>query len=353
MAGTALVLVHGRSQQMPAAARRGRAEEVAFVAKKRQTWLAGLAKGLTLAGLPPIDTSAVYFPYYGNRFADAIAARERRGLPRPDLESGFEDGDDVVVERPPSADALILDSALLLGFTPGAGGAARRRRRGSRRSSTRRGSPTPRAASAPTSARSCGRGCSAPRCSTWPARPAPASSSSSVPHRRRLLPRRPADPDLVVDIVAGEIRRAAASHDKVVLVTHSLGTVVAYDVFDDLNGTVDVPLFVTAGCPLGLPAVQRNLLPAWTPAGKRPGPELKGAPVPWLNAFDVRDFVALVHPLANLYSGSLRRGADPQRRRPARDPGLPRRPRRGPPDRPGAGGQEALVSGCRRFRRHR
>src|SRR5215213_2053657 len=118
MAGTALVLVHGRSQQMPAAARRGRAEEVAFVAKKRQTWLGGLAKGLTLAGMTPIDTSAVYFPYYGNRFADSIAARERKGLPRPDLESGFEDGDDVVVERPPSADALILDSALLLGFAP-------------------------------------------------------------------------------------------------------------------------------------------------------------------------------------------------------------------------------------------
>src|SRR3954471_12819814 len=118
MAGTALVLVHGRSQQMPASARGGAAEEAAFVAKKRQTWLAGLAKGLTLAGLPPIDTSAVYFPYYATRFADAIAARERKGLPRPDLESGFEDGDDVVVERPPSADALILDSAFLLGFTP-------------------------------------------------------------------------------------------------------------------------------------------------------------------------------------------------------------------------------------------
>ena len=88
MAGTALVLVHGRSQQMPAAARRGRAEEAAFVAKKRQTWLAGLAKGLTLAGLPPIDPSAVYFPYYGNRLADAIAARERRGCRGPTWSPG-------------------------------------------------------------------------------------------------------------------------------------------------------------------------------------------------------------------------------------------------------------------------
>ena len=100
---------------MPSSARGGPAEEAAFVAKKRQSWLAGLAKGLTLAGLPPVDRSAVWFPYYGNRFADAVAARERSGLPRPDLESELEPGAD---QWPSSADALILDSALLLGFTP-------------------------------------------------------------------------------------------------------------------------------------------------------------------------------------------------------------------------------------------
>jgi hypothetical protein len=80
---------------------------------------------------------------------------------------------------------------------------------------------------------------------------------------------------------------------------------VGYDLFDALDGAVDVPLFITAGCPLGLPVVMRNLLPSSNRAGKRAGPRLKGAPVPWLNAFDVRDFVALVHPLANFYSGDL------------------------------------------------
>ena len=149
--------------------------------------------------------------------------------------------------------------------------------RGSRRSSTRRGSPTPRAVSAPTSARSCGRELLRSALQ-YLARKTGASDLvierflTDVAYYLDVLPIR----TVVVDIVAGEIRRAAASHDKVVLVTHSLGTVVAYDVFDDLNGTVDVPLFVTAGCPLGLPAVRRNLLPAWKPAGKRPGPDAEG-----------------------------------------------------------------------------
>jgi hypothetical protein len=102
------------------------------------------------------------------------------------------------------------------------------------------------------------------------------------------------------------VRRAARDHDKVVLLTHSLGTVVGYDLFDALAGAVDVPLFITAGCPLGLPVVERNLLPRSTRDGKRAGPELRGAPVPWLNAFDVRDFVALEHPLAKVFTGALR-----------------------------------------------
>jgi hypothetical protein len=60
--GPGLVLVHGRSQQMPSAARRGPAEEAAFVARKRQSWLAGLSKGLVEAGLPAVDPAAVTFP---------------------------------------------------------------------------------------------------------------------------------------------------------------------------------------------------------------------------------------------------------------------------------------------------
>jgi hypothetical protein len=208
-------------------------------------------------------------------------------------------------ERPPSADALILDSARLLGFTP-----------------AREALPSVGAAE------------QAATDEAWRAyaEEGLGADVGSILRSRLLraalqyLARKtgvsqlvierfltdvayyldvPQIRTLVLDIVAAEVRKAAAEHDAVVLLTHSLGTVVGYDLFDVLGGAVDVPLFVTAGCPLGLPVVERNLLPAWTGAGQRAGPELKGAPVPWLNAFDVRDFVALVQPLANLYSGRL------------------------------------------------
>ena len=40
---------------------------------------------------------------------------------------------------------------------------------------------------------------------------------------------------MVIDIVAADVRRAAADHEHVVLVTHSLGTAVGYDLFDTLR----------------------------------------------------------------------------------------------------------------------
>ena len=305
MAGTALVLVHGRSQQMPPSARAGAAEEATFVAKKRQAWLAGLAKGLTLAGLPPVDPSTVWFPYYGNRFADAVAARERKGQ-RPDLEGAAEPVDE---SRPPSTDALILDTARLLGFTP-----------------EREALPTDEGADELEEAWQSYTGQSYTgeeigvgdlggllrsrllrAALQYLARKTGASQLVierfltdvayylDVPQIRRL----------VLDIVVADVRRAAAAHDRVVLLTHSLGTVVGYDVFDSIRNTVEVPLFITAGCPLGLPVVQRSLLPTAKVSGKRPGPAVDGAAVPWLNAYDVRDFVALASPLAGFYAAPL------------------------------------------------
>ena len=295
MAGPALVLVHGRSQQMPAAGRGGPAEEAAFVQRKKKGWLGGLAKGLVLAGLPAVDEDDVYFPYFGNAFVDAIAARERAGLARPDLE--------ISVPRPEHADVLILDSAQLLGFSPD------------------REAPGELPADEETVL-------------AWRAYTGPEEVDFGPILRPRLLRSAlqfiarktgasqlvveqfltdvayyldvPEIRGLVLDIVVREVRKAADEHGQVVVVAHSLGSVVGYELFDALGGEVDVPLFVTTGCPLGLPAVMRNLAPAWRGNGKRPGPERSGAPVPWLNAFDVRDFVALVHPLGNFYGGALR-----------------------------------------------
>ena len=296
MAGPALVLVHGRSQQMPAASRGGPKEEAAFVRRKKNGWLAGLAKGLVMAGLPPVDENDVYFPYFGNAFVDAIGARERAGLARPELEVS-------VPARPESADTLILDSAQLLGFTP-------------EREAIGEVPEDEETVQA------------------WRAYTGPEEVDFGAILRPRLLRSAlqyiarktgaselvieqfltdvayyldvPEIRGLVLDVVAGEVRKAADEHGQVVVLAHSLGSVVGYDLFDALGGAVDVPLFVTTGCPLGLPVVMRNLVPTWRGGDRRPGPELGGAPVPWLNAFDVRDFVALVHPLGNFYSGELR-----------------------------------------------
>jgi hypothetical protein len=302
MAGAALVLVHGRSQQMPAAARGGPAEEAAFVAKKRQAWLAGLAKGLTLAGLPAVDRSAVSFPYYGNAFADAIAAREKAGLRRPDLEVA------VAEERPASADTLILDSAQLLGFSP-----------------EREALPGDLTGDAEVTAE-VDRAWEAYAGGELEADFGPLLRSRLVRSALQYLSRKTGATELVIerfltdvayyldvpeirrlvlDIVVADVRKAAAEHERVVVVAHSLGSIVGYDLFDALAGEVDVPLFVTAGSPLGFPVVQRNLLPDQAGNGRRGGPVRNRAPVPWLNAFDVRDFVALVHPLAKFYDAPL------------------------------------------------
>jgi hypothetical protein len=86
-------------------------------------------------------------------------------------------------------------------------------------------------------------------------------------------------------------------------VTHSLGTIVGYDVFDALGGAVDVRMLVTCGSPLGFPVVRKALRPK---AGDHGAPTAKGGPVPWLNAFDVQDFVALIHPLRDSFDGAPR-----------------------------------------------
>jgi hypothetical protein len=303
MAGPALVLVHGRNQQMPANTRRGAAEEAAFVARKKKGWLGGLAKGLVLAGLPPVRAADVRFPYFGNAFVDAIAAYDKAGGARPDLalEPGAELATDTPAQAapPPSADTLILEAAMELGYRPG-----REEAEGETDTDLD---------------------------SAWTSYSEGAEINLGPILRPRLLRSAlqfiarktgatelvierflsdvayyldvPKIRDLVLDIVAGEVRAAAAEHGSVVVVAHSLGSIVGYDLFDTLAGDVDVRLLVTTGSPLGFPVVRGALRPS--KIKNRAAPRGKdGAAVPWLNAFDVQDFVALVHPLRSYYGNA-------------------------------------------------
>jgi hypothetical protein len=76
----------------------------------------------------------------------------------------------------------------------------------------------------------------------------------------------------------------ALKPDTAVVVGHSLGTVVAYNVLG--AAARKVPLYVTVGSPLGIRAIRNTLVPISNPAGA-------GG---WYNAFDAHDIVAL-HPL--------------------------------------------------------
>ncbi|MGQ4440669.1 hypothetical protein ACN6LI_005891, partial [Streptomyces violaceoruber] len=76
-----------------------------------------------------------------------------------------------------------------------------------------------------------------------------------------------------------------------VVVGHSLGSVIAYDVLREQER--DVPLFVTIGSPLAVTEIQDQLAkPLEVPAGV----------AAWHNASDARDLVALDHTVRPEYA---------------------------------------------------
>jgi hypothetical protein len=99
------------------------------------------------------------------------------------------------------------------------------------------------------------------------------------------------------DDVLGIVRAKVPGGDEpLVILAHSLGSVVARDLLDDPAIRDRTVLLVTVGSPLGLQACYRNLL-----AG---GPVHPKVPA-WLTVFDPDDFVALGHPLGRLYGDPL------------------------------------------------
>jgi hypothetical protein len=89
-----------------------------------------------------------------------------------------------------------------------------------------------------------------------------------------------------------------------VVVSHSMGTVIAYDCLKQVDGCAGVDGFITIGSPLGLDEVQDKLKPGWSRADGFPGGTLGGK---WVNLFDRLDPVCGFDPLlANDY----RRGGE-------------------------------------------
>src|SRR5262245_7801757 len=65
-----------------------------------------------------------------------------------------------------------------------------------------------------------------------------------------------------------------------VIVSHSMGTVIAYDCLKRVAGCSNVDGLITIGSPLGLDEIQDKLRPEWTRSGGYPNEKLEGG---WVN----------------------------------------------------------------------
>ena len=93
---------------------------------------------------------------------------------------------------------------------------------------------------------------------------------------------------------------------EILLVAHSMGSIIAFDVLSDPSADVAINTFVTMGSPLGMPPiVVRNF-----EAQKALFPELKKPEAPqcitshWYNLSDRRDTIALDHTLRDDYGSN-------------------------------------------------
>lgn len=84
-----------------------------------------------------------------------------------------------------------------------------------------------------------------------------------------------------------------------VVVSHSMGTVIAYDCLKRVGACANVDGFITIGSPLGLDEIQDKLQPEWTRANGFPRTKVARE---WVNLFDRLDPVCGLDPrLANDY----------------------------------------------------
>ena len=251
-----LVFVHGRAQQgKDPAALKGE-------------WLEALGEGLRRIGVDrlPIDAADVASPYYGDTLRDldhgvapdASAPVVVRGLAAGAPDEAFLAA---VIEQAGRAAGLDED-AVAACLEPGAGSRATTRTRG-------------------------------PLNWEWTQallaaldRYVPFASGASLALFTRDVYRYLHQARLREAIESG-VREAFTAEREMVVVAHSLGTIVAYRLLRQAGELAGwkVPLFVTLGSPLGIPEVRRELADAATLRL----PRCAGA---WINAVGGRDVVA-------------------------------------------------------------
>ena len=104
------------------------------------------------------------------------------------------------------------------------------------------------------------------------------------------------------------LREGAAKSAPHLIVSHSMGTVIAYDCLKRAPDCPQVDSLMTIGSPLGLDEVQDLLQPEWTREDGYPKERLRGG---WANVYDRFDPVAGFDPnIANDYQRSNQRVID-------------------------------------------
>ncbi len=94
----------------------------------------------------------------------------------------------------------------------------------------------------------------------------------------------------------------------IMLISHSMGTIIAYDVLTFLVPDIDIHTFITIGSPLGFPVVQGKIAAEWHSKRLVP-PKLKtppGVKKHWYNLADLKDRIALIYDLSENYLPNYR-----------------------------------------------
>ncbi|MFI9421365.1 trypsin-like peptidase domain-containing protein [Streptomyces werraensis] len=249
--GRHLVFLHGRAQQ-------GKDPEAL-----RREWAAGLNMGLVRAGLPVVAPADVCFPFYGDRLAHALDARESvtpaAGTPEATLPGS--PGARAVYEE------ILGEAAARWYAPPGAG----------------EGVETAE-----------GLGLDPLVVAVWRGLGWLAARSDidtwTISRIFRDVAAYLDDRDIREEVL-GCVLETVPREGEWVFVTHSLGTVVGMDLLTRLPAGVRVVRLTTLGSPLGMDSVRRRLLSG--------GQRRPGQVADWLNAWCPTDPVAIGCPLGD------------------------------------------------------
>jgi pimeloyl-ACP methyl ester carboxylesterase len=112
----------------------------------------------------------------------------------------------------------------------------------------------------------------------------------------------------VRDLLRGELTAVLrdCAESEILLIAHSMGSIVAYDVLQDPSLSVDI--LITIGSPLGSPVVRKRFAEEYglllTDKDRIPAPEsVRSA---WYNLADIKDFVAFEAKLTDHYKPNSR-----------------------------------------------